>query len=133
MISSFAMKDLYVMLNEKWQKLIEVADFAFQPIVNIYTGKLYAVEALIRNYEAAGFTTIDCIFDTAYSEKTLYLLDVKLREKAIHKFSLLPFSKHIKLFYNLDNRITMMPDFKSFFIDFSIFLNFNIYIPNSLF
>ncbi len=113
MISSFAMKDLYVMLNEKWQKLIEVADFAFQPIVNIYTGKLYAVEALIRNYEAAGFTTIDCIFDTAYSEKTLYLLDVKLREKAIHKFSLLPFSKHIKLFYNLDNRITMMPDFKS--------------------
>lgn len=71
------------MLNEKWQKLIEVADFAFQPIVNIYTGKLYAVEALIRNYEPAGFTTIDCIFDTAYSEKTLYAIDVILREKAI--------------------------------------------------
>ncbi len=101
------------MLNEKWQTLVEVADFAFQPIVNIYTGKLFAVEALIRNYEAAGFNTIDAIFDTAYSEKVLYLLDVKLREKAIHKFSLLPFFKHIKLFYNLDNRITMMPDFKS--------------------
>ncbi|ARU49539.1 GGDEF domain-containing protein [Sulfurospirillum diekertiae] len=101
------------MLNEKWQTLIDVADFAFQPIVNIYTGKLYAVEALIRNYEPAGFTTIDCVFDSAYSEKTLYSIDVKLREKAIHKFSLLPFSKHIKLFYNLDNRITMMPDFKS--------------------
>lgn len=100
------------MLNEKWQTLLDVADFAFQPIVNIYTGKLYAVEALIRNYEGAGFVTIDAIFDTAYSEKILYTLDVKLREKAIHKFSLLPFSKHIKLFYNLDNRITMMPDFK---------------------
>ncbi|AFL69219.1 GGDEF domain-containing protein [Sulfurospirillum barnesii] len=100
------------MLNEKWQKLVDVADFAFQPIVNIYTGKLYAVEALIRNYEGAGFVTIDAIFDTAYSEKVLYMIDVLLREKAIHKFSLLPFSKHIKLFYNLDNRITMMPDFK---------------------
>lgn len=101
------------MLSEKWNSLVEVADFAFQPIVNIYTGKLYAVEALIRNYESAGFSTIDCIFDTAFSEKTLYPLDIQLREKAIHKFSLLPFAKNIKLFYNLDNRITMMPDFKS--------------------
>lgn len=101
------------MLSEKWNSLVELADFAFQPIVNIYTGKLYAVEALIRNYENAGFTTIDCIFDTAFSEKTLYPLDIQLREKAIHKFSLLPFAKNIKLFYNLDNRITMMPDFKS--------------------
>ena len=101
------------MLSEKWMKLVEEADFAFQPIVNIYTGKLYAVEALIRNYENAGFSTIDAIFDTAFSEKTLYPLDIKLREKAIHKFSLLPFSKNIKLFYNLDNRITLMPDFKS--------------------
>jgi len=101
------------MLSAKWQMLIDVADFAFQPIVNIYTGKLYAVEALIRNYEEAGFSTIDSLFDTAFSEKTLYLIDIKLREKAIHKFSLLPFCKSIKLFYNLDNRITMMPDFKS--------------------
>ncbi len=101
------------MLSAKWQMLIDVADFAFQPIVNIYTGKLYAVEALIRNYEEAGFSTIDALFDTAFSEKTLYLIDIKLREKAIHKFSLLPFCKSIKLFYNLDNRITMMPDFKS--------------------
>lgn len=101
------------MLSEKWTTLLEVADFAFQPIVNIYTGKLYAVEALIRNYEPAGFNSIDAIFDQAFSEKVLYTIDIELREKAIHKFSLLPFCKHIKLFYNLDNRITMMPDFKS--------------------
>lgn len=67
MISSFKMKESYLMLNKKWQKLIEVTDFAFQPIVNIYTGKLYAVEALIRNYESAGFMTIDSIFDSAYN------------------------------------------------------------------
>lgn len=101
------------MLSDKWKILIEVADFAFQPIVNIYTGKLYAVEALIRNYEGAGFNTIDSIFDSAFSEKVLYALDIHLREKAIHKFSLLPFCNSVKLFYNLDNRITMMPDFKS--------------------
>lgn len=100
------------MLSEKWNILIDEVDFAFQPIVNIYTGKIYAVEALIRNYEAAGFMTIDCIFDTAFSEKTLYALDVQLREKAIHKFSQLSFAKNLKLFYNLDNRISMMPDFK---------------------
>lgn len=101
------------MFSEKFRHLLEEADFAFQPIVNIYTGKLYAVEALIRNYESAGFRSIDAIFDEAYSEKVLYAIDIPLREKAIHKFSLLPFCQHIKLFYNLDNRITMMPDFKS--------------------
>lgn len=106
------LEDNISMLHEKWNKLIRDADFAFQPIVNIYTGKIYAVEALIRNYEEAGFTTIDCIFDTAFSEKVLYALDIQLRQKAIHSFSLIPFSKNIKLFYNLDNRITMMPDFK---------------------
>ncbi len=107
------LRDSAIMLNEQWTRLVDEADFALQPIVNIYTGKLYAVEALIRNYEDVGFTTIDCIFDTAFSEKILYPLDIQLREKAIHKFSLLPFAKNIKLFYNLDNRITMMPDFKS--------------------
>ena len=56
------------MLSEKWSSLIEEADFAFQPIVNIYTGKLYAVEEVIRNYEGAGFNSIDSIYVQAFTE-----------------------------------------------------------------
>ncbi len=64
------------MLNEKWQTLLDVADFAFQPIVNIYTGKLYAVEALIRNYEGAGFVTIDAIFGPKFFDMSSIVYSV---------------------------------------------------------
>lgn len=101
------------MLNERWADVVQSVDFALQPIVNIYTGKLYALEALIRGYEKVGFHSIDALFDAAFNEKVLYSLDIRLREKAIYKFSQLSCSKYIKLFYNLDNRITLMPDFQS--------------------
>lgn len=101
-----------ITLDKKWEKLLECVDYAFQPIVNIYTGKTFAFEALIRDYEKAGFHSIDMIFDTAYSENVLYTLDLALREKAIRKFAQIPFFTGIKLFYNMDNRTTMMPDFK---------------------
>lgn len=69
-----------ITLDKKWEKLLECVDYAFQPIVNIYTGKTFAFEALIRDYEKAGFHSIDMIFDTAYSENVLYTLDLALRK-----------------------------------------------------
>jgi diguanylate cyclase (GGDEF)-like protein len=99
-------------LEKKWKKLLENVDYAYQPIVNMYTGKTYALEALIRDYDAAGFSSIDSVFDTAYSENVLYSLDLELRNIAIKKFIQIPFSKNIKLFYNIDNRTTMMPDYR---------------------
>lgn len=98
-------------MHEKWLELIEKVDYAFQPIVNIHSGRLYALEALIRNYESKYFSSIDSVFDTAYNENVLYKLDIQLRKKAIKKFASYEFAKDIKLFYNLDNRITSMPDF----------------------
>ncbi|MBN4065631.1 EAL domain-containing protein, partial [Desulfocapsa sp. AH-315-G09] len=100
-------------LDPKWLNLIERVDYAFQPIVDIENGKTFGFEALIRGYESKTFTTIDSVFDTAYNENVLHKLDMILREKAIKKFAKLDFSKKIKLFYNLDNRITSMPDFAS--------------------
>ncbi len=99
-------------LDDKYKKLLQNVDYALQPIVNIYTGKTYAVEALIRDYDKAGFATIDSVFDTAFSENVLYSLDLELRNIAIKKFTQIPFAKQIKLFYNMDNRTTMMPDFR---------------------
>lgn len=103
---------LKMSLDKKWQKLLECVDYAFQPIVNIYTGKTFAVEALIRDYEKAGFHSIDSVFDSAFNENVLYTLDLALREIALKKFAQLSFHKSIKLFYNMDNRTTMMPDFR---------------------
>lgn len=99
------------MKNIYWEEKIDIFDFAFQEIVDVNTGVLYGVEALLRNYKEAGFDSISSVFERAYSENYLYTLDLKLREKAIKKFKTIRFYEDIKLFYNLDNRVLEMPNF----------------------
>ena len=99
------------MYKRKWEEIIGVLDFAFQPIIDSHTGRLYGVEALLRSYNEAGFDSIGQVFDTAYEENYLYSLDLKLREKVIEKFKEIKFCNDIKLFYNLDNRVLEMPNF----------------------
>lgn len=100
--------------RESWQKKIQLLDFAFQPIINIGTGKVFAVEALIRNHEAAGFPSIDALFDSAFKEHFLFQLDILLREKAMLKFQSIPFYPTIKLFYNYDPRTMLEDDYQPF-------------------
>jgi EAL domain-containing protein (putative c-di-GMP-specific phosphodiesterase class I) len=88
-----------------WHQIIEKLDYAFQPIIHSHTGKIYAVEALIRNVQNIdGLNSIDDLFNLAFNNNYLYELDLQLREKAIKKFSTISIA-NIKLFYNLDNRI----------------------------
>lgn len=100
-------------LPKTWLNNLEVLDIAFQPIINIHTGKTYAVESLLRNYQEIGFDSIFVLFDQIYKENLLYSFDIALREKAIQKFIKIDDFKNIKLFYNLDNRLFEMPDFTS--------------------
>ncbi|RXK05757.1 GGDEF domain-containing protein [Halarcobacter bivalviorum] len=90
---------------------VDKLDFAFQPIVNTYTGKIFAVEALIRNVEALEFESIFHFFDTLAEKKILYKVDMLLRKKAIKKYRKINVN-NLKLFYNIDNRFFTMPDFK---------------------
>ncbi|RXJ85621.1 bifunctional diguanylate cyclase/phosphodiesterase [Arcobacter sp. CECT 8985] len=91
--------------------LIDKLDYAFQPIVNTRTGKIYAVEALIRGYQNLGFKTIPDLFDNLFDKQILYKIDLMLRKKAFEKFGHIKIT-NLKLFYNLDNRLLFMPDFK---------------------
>lgn len=87
-------------------------DYAFQPIVNIRSGTCYGYEALLRGAETIGFTSIQQLFDHAYTENLLHKADILLREKAIAKFALLPRSTDSKLFFNLDPRLLESPDYQ---------------------
>lgn len=98
-------------MDRFWEKSIEKVDFAFQPIVNITTGKVYGYELLLREYDKAGFRSIAEFFDTAYDESVLYKVDIALREKAIKKFKESGKGEGKKLFYNIDNRVLEMPDY----------------------
>lgn len=90
---------------------IDKIDYAFQAIVNTHTGQIHAVEALIRDYEKLGFSSISDFFDSLYEKKSLYNIDLLLRRKALKKFKKLNM-ENLKLFYNIDNRIFSMPDFQ---------------------
>ncbi len=88
-----------------WNQIIDKLDYAFQPIIHSHTGKIYAVEALIRNVQnISGLNAIDDLFNMAFNDDYLYELDLQLREKAIKKFSEIKIDD-LRLFYNLDNRI----------------------------
>jgi len=98
-------------VNTKWEKILTNLDFAFQPIVNTITGKTYGVEALLRNVsEAGGFYSIINCFDEAFNQGVLYEFDLRLRQKAIEKYSYLD-TNSIQLFFNIDNRLLYMPDY----------------------
>lgn len=99
--------------SEYWVECLSRIDFAFQPIVNIHTGVCYGCEALLRNYEEAGFRSIDDFFDQAYRDRALYSVDLCLREKAVKKFSTLKWNRQTKLFINLDNRVLDSENYKS--------------------
>lgn len=88
-----------------WIKRLARVDHAFQPIVNIHTGNTFGFEALLRSHREAGFASIDQLFDSAYDQGLLHQVDLVLREKALKKFAPFKESHHVKLFYNLDNRL----------------------------
>lgn len=96
----------------RWLGASEKLDFAFQPIVHPNTGKIYGVEALLRGTSELGFASAKELFDAAYEERTLFVLDIQLREKAIAKFRSLPQHKDLILFYNYDPRNLEMPNYR---------------------
>ena len=98
-------------LPKQWLNNLKILDIAFQPILNIHTGEIFAVESLLRNFQEIGFKSIFALFDKVYEEGLLYSFDIALREKALIKFSTISNYENIKLFYNLDNRLLEMTNF----------------------
>ena len=56
-----------IALTQHWKSHLELLDVAFQPIINIHTGKIYGVEALLRNFQDVGFKSIFSLFLLAIS------------------------------------------------------------------
>ena len=92
-------------MKTKWLSIVEKLDYAFQPIIHSNSGKIFAVEALLRNVEKIPkIDNIHALFDLAFKDDYLYQFDLMLREKAIEKYSNIDI-ENLQLFYNLDNRI----------------------------
>ncbi|MCI4406026.1 MAG: GGDEF domain-containing protein [Sulfuricurvum sp.] len=90
---------------------LDVLDVAFQPIVDIHSGSIFGVEALLRGTDTLGYDSIESFFDHLYEDNVLYTFDIRLREKVFEKFCTIEGHRSLKLFYNLDNRVLEMTDF----------------------
>lgn len=101
------------MFTQNVQEIAQKVTFAFQPIVNIHNAKTFAFEALIRDVEKCGVNSIDEFFNKAFKENYLHSLDLLLRQKALSLFKQIKVPPYVKLFYNLDNRILNVSDFRS--------------------
>jgi EAL domain-containing protein (putative c-di-GMP-specific phosphodiesterase class I) len=91
-------------IDKEWLNLIVKLDFAFQPIVATKNGKIFAVEAFLRDTDKLGFPTILDFFNQAFQKNELYNTDLLLRSKALYKFIDIEIDD-IMMFYNVDNRI----------------------------
>jgi diguanylate cyclase (GGDEF)-like protein len=82
----------------------------FKPIVNIKSGKLYAVEVQLVNTEQnENFKSIYRIFSEATDESILHILDQELRKKAFEKFEKIQI-ENVRIFYTIDSRVIYMPN-----------------------
>jgi EAL domain-containing protein (putative c-di-GMP-specific phosphodiesterase class I) len=98
-------------LTAAWRRAVDRLVFAYQPIVEASTGRVFGYEALLRGVIEAGFPSIGNVFDSAFLDRALFPLDLSLREKAFGPPARAGFLESGKLFYNIDNRLLLMPDY----------------------
>ena len=79
-------------------------DIAFQPIVDIHTGRVFGYEALIRNFEALGLASPGAFFDCCFENGHLAAMEEFVLAQAFAKFVKIEGHENLKLFVNLDGR-----------------------------
>ncbi|MGO8693266.1 MAG: GGDEF domain-containing protein [Rectinemataceae bacterium] len=97
-------------MNQRWRRVLEGLDHAFQPIALLADGSSYGFEALLRGWDTVGFDSIASVFDRAHEEGMLKCLDLELQRRAFAKFARAGFRKS-KIFYNVDNRLLQLPNY----------------------
>jgi diguanylate cyclase (GGDEF)-like protein len=86
------------------ENIVDRLEFAFQPIVNIATGHCFGYEALLRRYEAFGFSDQRAFFDACHAEGELDSVQLRLWDQALARFGVLTSGRGVRLFLNIDSR-----------------------------
>ena len=79
-------------------------DIAFQPIVDIHTGRVFGFEALMRNFQGTGHASPVALMDARAEIGDLPGFEAAVVARAFAKFAEIPGHANLKLFINLDGR-----------------------------
>lgn len=96
-------------LQYAWQRICAGVSFAFQPIVGANSGMVVAQEALMRGWEAGGFSSIHHLLDRSVIEGMATEVNEMLLMHAISEFLTCGFPDSVRLNFNLDNRMFADP------------------------
>lgn len=92
-----------------WIRALHTLDYAFQPIVQMRTGRCHGLEALLRGFARSPFTSAHEMLDAAHAQGLLAEVERALHAKAIAAFQALEGWPEARLFLNIDARAVGLP------------------------
>lgn len=96
-------------VRRRWTDVAEDLDIAFQPIIDIHTGRTFGFEALMRGFERHQLESPIDLINRCHEDGHLDVFEERLIERAFEKFTALPDWRALKLFVNLDGRNIASP------------------------
>jgi EAL domain-containing protein (putative c-di-GMP-specific phosphodiesterase class I)/GGDEF domain-containing protein len=91
-------------VNRRWADVVADLGIAFQPIIDIHSGRTFGVEALMRGVERHGFTSPIQLLNQAHAENALPEFEAQFLDRAMQQFATHPDWRTLKLFINIDGR-----------------------------
>jgi EAL domain-containing protein (putative c-di-GMP-specific phosphodiesterase class I)/GGDEF domain-containing protein len=91
-------------VNRRWADVVDDLGIAYQPIIDIHSGRTFGFEALMRGVERHGFTSPIQLLNQAFAESALPDVEARFLDRAIKQFATHPDWQTLKLFINIDGR-----------------------------
>ncbi len=95
-----------------WAPVVAALTYAFQPIVQLRSGRCHGYEALLRGFDRTPFADATALLDAADAAGVVVLgaVESALHAKAVTSYRALAGWTEAKLFLNLDARLVGKPD-----------------------
>ena len=90
--------------TETWRGILSGLEYAFQPIVQMRTGRCHGYEALMRGLGRTPYADPNALLDAACAQGVLVEVEAALHAKAIETYCALDGWLSAKLFLNVDAR-----------------------------
>jgi EAL domain-containing protein (putative c-di-GMP-specific phosphodiesterase class I)/GGDEF domain-containing protein len=91
-------------VRRRWTEVANDLDIAFQPIIDIHTGRTFGFEALMRGFNRHGFESPIDLINRCWEDGFLEILEERILERSFAHFTTIPDWRALKLFVNLDGR-----------------------------